>query len=266
MTTSFARRRDAMMVCSRPATSSRGGVLCGCLAFALAWMGGVVDAANAPPDPTQDPVLITAGFLSGHPDLRLRMLALEKHTAGKPEDAFRLFQRAALYADKPSQAMVAEMLWNGTGTAQNRALAYVWMDLAAERGYRGFLLLRERYWRDLTDAERAVALAEGEAVYARYGDTVAEPRLARILRREKRRATGSRTGFVGALTLLVPGPGGWDSIDGSTFYDERYWDPVQYRAWHDSIWMTPKVGSVNVGEVESLRPATAVQDQAQDDP
>jgi len=235
-----------------------------CLGLVLVCLNGISHASrpSPPPDPTQDPVLITAGFLSGHPDLRFRMRALEKHAAGKLDEAFRLFQRAALYADKPSQAMVAEMLWNGTGTEPNRALAYAWMDLAAERGYRGFLLLRERYWRELTDGERTLALGEGEAIYARYGDAVAEPRLANILRREKRKTTGSRTGFVGTLTILVPGPGGWERIDGSTFYDERYWDPVQYRAWHDSIWMTPKLGSVHVGEVELAVPAgTSEEDQ-----
>jgi len=231
-------------------------------ALVLACASGKVlaDERTPPPDPTRDPLLVTSGFLSGHPDLRLRMLALERRAAGKLEDAFRLFQRAALYADKPSQAMVAEMLWNGSGTEPDRALAYAWMDLAAERGYRGFLLLRERYWRDLNDAERERAIREGQAIYARYGDDAAEPRLAAVLRREKRRATGSRTGHVGALTILVPGPGGWDSIDGSTFYDERYWDPVQYRAWHDAIWMTPNLGTVTVGEVELAVPAEASGD------
>jgi len=235
--------------------ATRQAVLGGCLI--LACLVGLAHAAkpSPPPDPTRDPVLLSAGFLSAHPDLRFRILALEKREAGKLEDAFRLFQRAALYADKPSQAMVAEMLWNGTGIEQDRALAYAWMDLAAERGYRGFLLLRERYWQELGEAGRERALQEGQAIYARYGDAVAEPRLANILRREKRRATGSRTGFVGALTILVPGPGGWDTIDGTTFYDERYWDPVQYRAWHDAIWMTPNLGTVTVGEVELAVPA-----------
>jgi len=227
-------------------------VILACLA------GAVLASGRAPtPDPTEDPLLLTSGFLSGHPDLRFRMLALEKRAAGKLEDAFRLFQRAALYADKPSQAMVAEMLWNGTGTEPDHALAYAWMDLAAERGYRGFLLLRELYWQELGETERERAIQEGQAIYTRYGDDAAEPRLATIMRREKRKATGSRTGFVGALSILVPGPGGWENIDGSTFYDERYWDPVQYRAWHDAIWMMPKVGSVTVGEVELALPDRA---------
>jgi len=206
----------------------------------------------APPDPTQDKLMITAGFLNGHPDLRFRLLALEKYKAGKREDALRFFQYAAQYADKPSQAMVAEMLWNGDGTAQDRALAYAWMDLAAERGYEGFLEMRERYWKQLDETERTRAVSEGEAIYARYGDAAAQPRIAAVLRRERRATTGSRTGFTGNLRIIVPGPAGPQEIDGSKFYDERYWDPARYQAWHDSVWKKPRIGSVNVGGVEQL--------------
>lgn len=211
-------------------------------------------AASGPTDPTQDRLMISAGFLSAHPDLRFRLLGLEKHKAGKREDAFRFFQYASQYADKPSQAMVAEMLWDGNGTPRDRALAYAWMDLAAERGYEGFIQLRERYWRQLDEAERARAIAEGEAVYARYGDAAAKPRIAAVLRRERKGTTGSRTGAVGNLKIVVLGPAGPEEIDGSKFYDDRYWDPAKYQAWHDSVWMKPRIGSVDVGSVQQVKP------------
>lgn len=214
----------------------------------------VLCAATPPPDPSEDQLMITAGFLNGHPDLRFRLLALEKHKAGKREDAFRFFQYAAQYADKPSQAMVAEMLWNGDGTPVDRARAYAWMDLAAERGYLGFIGLRERYWKELSDAERARAITEGEAIYARYGDAAAKPRIAAVLRRERKGTTGSRTGATGSLRILVPGPAGPQEIDGSKFYDDRYWDPVKYQAWHDAMWMKPRIGKVDVGGVEQVAP------------
>lgn len=211
-------------------------------------------------DPTQDKLLITAGFLSAHPDLRFRLMALERRDQGKHEEAFMLFQRAAHYADKPSQAMVAEMLWQGTGTPQDRALAYAWMDLAAERGYEGFLELRERYWSQLGEDEREQAITRGQDVFARFGDTVAQPRIDRVLRMERRNTTGSRTGFVGSLKILIPTPAGDLEIDGSKFYDERYWDPAKYRAWHDGIWMKPRVATVNVGEIESAAPSSRIPD------
>lgn len=206
-----------------------------------------------PSDPTEDPLLISAGFLNGHPDLRFRMLGMEKQRANNLQAAFGFFQRAGFYGDKVSQAMVAEMLWNGTGTAVNPPLAYAWMDLAAERGYKGFLELRERYWAALSEAERVQAVTEGEAVYARFGDAAAEPRLALAMRREQKRMTGSRTGFAGNVKILVPGPNGTtEQIDGTKFYDSRYWDPAQYRQWQDTIWSTPRVARVDVGSVTQL--------------
>lgn len=225
----------------------------GLLLAGLMVSGSAMSASPAPPDPTGDRLMMSAGFLSAHPDLRFRLLGLEKHKAGKREDAFRFFQYASQYADKPSQAMVAEMLWNGNGTPQDRALAYAWMDLAAERGYEGFIGLRERYWSQLDQAERARALAEGEAIYARYGDAAAKPRIAAVLRRERKATTGSRTGAVGNLRIVVMGPAGPEEIDGSKFYDERYWDPTKYQAWHDAVWMKPRIATVNVGGVQQIK-------------
>lgn len=229
----------------------------GILTFALTPVALAAGPSNgkAPPDPTNDPVLMTAGFLSAHPDLKYRLMGLDEYKKGNLVDALQFFRRSSFYGDKPSQGMVAEMLWTGSGEAQDRPLAYAWMDLAAERGYEGFLGLRERYWAAMNEAERRRAIEVGQEVYAKYGDAAAEPRLAAVLRRERRSATGSRTGYTGALQIYVPGPGGYQQIDGSKMYDERYWDPSQYRAWHDSIWAKPRIGRVDVGEVEQLRDA-----------
>lgn len=216
--------------------------------------------AAPPPDPTQDALMLTAGFLNGHPDLRFRLLALEKRQAGKLDDAFKFFQRAAYYGDKPSQGMVAEMLWNGTGTEQDKAAAYAWMDLAAERGYEGFLELRERYWAGLDEAQRERATMLGQDIYARYGDDAALPRIANEIRRERKNVTGSRTGFAGNVKIYVPGPAGsMEQIDATKFYDDRYWDPKQYQAWHDAIWMKPRVARVDVGSVEQVPTASDIR-------
>ena len=214
--------------------------------------------------------MMSAGFLSAHPDLRYRLLGMNEYKRGKHEDALRFFKRGSYYADKASQGMVAEMLWNGHGVERDPALAYAWMDLAAERGYAGFLGVRERYWNALNEGQKTRAIKEGEAIYAKYGDAAAQPRIATVLRREKKRTTGSRTGFVGSLKIYVPGPNGFEQIDGSKFYEERYWDPKQYQAWHDSIWMKPRIGRVSVGELEQVQaspsriPATTPQVDAQE--
>ena len=71
------------------------------------------------------------------------------------------------------------------------------------------------------------------------------------MRRAKRNVTGSRTGHVGALQVMVPGPGGtMISIDGSRYYDEQYWEPENYWAWQDSIWKDPPTGTVRVKPLE----------------
>lgn len=211
-----------------------------------------------PPEPTGDALLITAGFLSHHQDLKYRLLGLEAYGEQRFDDALRYFRRAGYYADKPSQGMVAEMYWNGEGAPRDRALAYAWMDLAAERGYRGFLGLRERYWAQLDGAERERALAAGEQVYARFGDAAAKLRYERMLRRGRREMTGSRTGFNHGVQIEIPGPAGSQMIEGSKFYDERYWDAEKYWAWQDRIWMKPKIGRVDVGAAEVVRePAPA---------
>lgn len=209
--------------------------------------------------------MVAAGFLDSHPDLRHRKLGMAAYADNDHALALEHLRRAARYGDKPSQALVAEMLWNGLGTAQDRVLGYVWMDLAAERGYAPFVTMRESYWSRLERAERLRVAAAGEAVYADYGDAVAEPRLATVLRRARRNVTGSRTGMVGNVKILIPGPGGLEddasSIDAATFYHPRYWDPVQYRAWQDSIWMNPRLSTVTVGAASAAgttTPATPV--------
>jgi len=209
--------------------------------------------SKPPPDPTEDALMMSAGFLSSHPDLRFRLNGQKQFNEGNYADAFSFFRRAAWYGDKPSQGMVAEMLWTGKGVAQDRPLAYAWMDLAAERGYEGFVTHRERYWSALDETERTRAIEVGQELYAQYGDAASEPRLTAVLRRERARQTGSRTGYTGSLKIYVPGPGGtYEQIDGSKYYDERYWDPKEYRALQDSIWARAYTGKVDVGPVEQI--------------
>lgn len=244
-------------VSGNPAASRRTTLQCALLAallpFACAYAADT-SASAAPVDPTDDPLVVAGGFLNAHPDLQYRMYGLEAYKEGKMEKALAYFKRASFYADKPSQGMVAEMYWNGQGHPQDRVQAYIWMDLAAERGYTGFLGLRERYWAGLDEAEQARAVEEGQEVYARYGDEAAKPRMAATLRRAAKRITGSRTGRpIGNLQIVVPGPGGTEMVlDGTKFYDERFWDPDEYQKWQDSVWASPRIGRVSVGELERV--------------
>src|SRR5690606_15876376 len=121
------------------------------LAACLPTLALAQDAEPPAPDPSEDPMLVAAGFLRQHPDLAYRKYGLDAMKAKQYAKAMGHFRRAGYYADKPSQAMVAELLWAGTGVAQDRAAAYAWMDLAAEREYRMFAIQREKYWRALDE-------------------------------------------------------------------------------------------------------------------
>lgn len=204
-----------------------------------------------PPDPVSDPLLITAGFLEHHPDMKYRLLGLEAYNKRDFANALRFFRRAGFFADKPSQGMVAEMYWKGEGAPRDPVQAYIWMDLAAERGYRGFLGLRETYWAAMSGTERARAVSEGAEVHARFGDAAAKPRYEWQLRIGRRDMVGSRTGYAGNVRIEVPGPAGSQSIDGTKFYDDRYWDAKKYWAWQDKVWMKPTIGRVVVGDIET---------------
>lgn len=182
-------------------------------------------------------------FINGHPDLRWRHAGMDAMRKGDHGDAFVHFEHGARYADKPSQAMIAELYWVGHGTSRNRPLAYAWMDLAAERGYRTFLIRREYFWQQLSESERNEAIAAGQAVYDQYADRVAKPRQAQMMRRHQGAVTGSRVGHVGNLRTttqignaheiqsgIFP-----DMVTGELLFDRRFWQPDLYWEWQDAV-------------------------------
>ncbi len=216
----------------------------------LALSAGVPAPAQAQQDPTSDSTMLAAGFIEGHPDLLYRKQGLDAYAEGAHATAIDRFRKAARFGDKASQAIVGEMLWSGVGVEPDRVMALVWMDLAAERGYPRFVNTRNGYWNALSPAERQRARNLVDNLYAEYGDAVAEPRLATALRRERSRMSGSRVGSqTSNVQIVVPGHG---SIDGSQFYNPKYWDPKQYRAWHDAFWENAREGKVEVGDPEKL--------------
>ena len=216
-------------------------------------------------DPTTQDVMVAGGVLDGHPDLRFRNDGLNAYGNKEYAKAFEQFKRAAWYGDKPSQAVVGEMYWDGVGVPQDRILGLIWMDLAAERGYDYFSKKRDYYWNALSEQDRTLALGMARSVHREYADEAAEPRLAAALRRERSKMTGSRVGsLTSSVQIIVPGYG---SIDATRFYDPQFWDPKQYRAWQDTYWTDLKVGQVMVGAPEKADSAPpADQPEATDKP
>lgn len=233
------------------------------LMFVVAALFALPAFATGNPDRPLDPrILGSEGFLNGHPDMKFRQSGLRAYEAGDYPEAFKLFKRAARYADKPSQGMVAEMLWRGEGVEKDRPSAYAWMDLAAERHFRVLLVQREVYWTSLSEDERQRAIPIGEGLYAEYGDTVAKRRLELAMRRARNQSTGSRTGAVGNLQISFDTPGGPVTIDGSTYYHPQFRDPERYWAWQEAQWKDPPTGVVEIGPLRSGGEASPEESKA----
>ena len=197
-------------------------------------------------------IVESEGFVSSHPDLVNRHKARVELNRQNLPAAITYLRRAANYGDKVSQAIMAELLWSGDGIEQDRALAYAWMDLAAERGSLTLLAKREAYWQQLSPEEQARALAVGQEVYAHYGDEVAQPRQERIMLRERRKSTDSRLGKTGlgahiclgarvdhnkaheksSVTASIECEA---TVDSSAYYHDRFWEPEQYWAWQAEV-------------------------------
>jgi len=108
------------------------------------------------------------------------------------------------------------------------------------------LLSREKMWSQLSESERIQAIAKGLEIYKYYGDDVAKVRLERVLRRARNNVTGSRVGFVGALTVCLNPMACTLSVDGSQYYQDKFWKPEQYWQWQDIAWKSPRSGKVEV--------------------
>lgn len=218
-------------------------------------MAFAVSPATAQPTGQPEKInadFVASGFLSSHPDVLYRQFGLDLLHRGQHERGINALLRAARYADKASQAVIAEGYWQGQfGLPRDPSTAYAWMDLAAERGYPELLALREKYWIALSESERSRALELGPSIYMHYGDDVARPKLAKVLRRGIREVTGSRTGFGGNLTIVGSLPGGGSGaptaakdttmvpsthIPGGKFYAPALWQPRLYFRQQDMDW------------------------------
>lgn len=186
--------------------------------------------------------------IRGHPNELWRVRALRALKLGQVERAVDAFRMAAGYADKYSQHALSLLYWHGAGVARDRALAYAWSDLAAERGYRDLLLVRERMWSELGEAERNRARELGPDMYARFGDVVAQPRMEWELRKARVRVTGSRLGFE---MDRVQFPDNLHDVDPRDVFARERWKPADYWEAEGRTWS----GKVLVLPVERADPA-----------
>lgn len=254
-----------------------------CLMVSIGLLIGLPCLAQAQDGPTpltaadkarlerQQQVLSEPDIVWAHPDLRYRELGTEAYRDGNKQRALGMLLEASRYGDKPSQAMIAAMYWNGDGVDVDRPRAYAWMDLAADRGYRDLIVQRELYWSRLNDAEREEALKIGQEVYAEYSDEQGRRRLALQLGRGGRRITGSHAGYVGngmasgaysSLMTLDRASGAHLDLDANRFnlqdlYGSTLWNADQYLSLKDRQWQLkgPLQGNVEVGPLQAVRPS-----------
>lgn len=93
----------------------------------------------------------------------------------------------------------------------------------------------------------------GPALRAEYGDAATGPRLAAVLRRERRRGTGSMLDASGQGATITAYDGTRPiAIDGRRFYAKENVDPMAYREVQDRVWTAPVRGRVDVGEAEKV--------------
>lgn len=193
---------------------------------------------------------------ANHPNERFRLYAQKAAATENWRDAAKAFRIAARYADKYSQHRLSMMHWYGVGVAADRVEAYVWSDLAAERGYPQFLAIRERLWQELTPEQQAAVAQRGVARYAEFGDPAAKKRFQTALAQGRRQLTGSRTGFNGGVGFISPErlrnkslPNLNDDILAAKIHSPSRTDPKRYWQQEDRAW---KNGMVNVGEIENV--------------
>ncbi|HEY0506127.1 MAG TPA: hypothetical protein VGD42_21795 [Lysobacter sp.] len=208
---------------------------------------------------------------SGHPNELSRWHGIWTYDNGHVDEARRHFERAAAYGDKLSQHFLTLMYWNGDGVDRDPALAYVWADLAAERGDSDDLLqIRERIWRDLTPEQQHRALEIGPGYVARYGDDVARKRADAQIRRFMRTQTGSRVGMqTSRLDIWMGRPELWAAkgatssfgsirSSGTAFYAANRTRPAAY--WQDedlnlrALLRRIGTGRVEVGQARKANP------------
>jgi hypothetical protein len=195
--------------------------------------------------------VLTDGFLEAHLDLFYRKAGIAADRRGDFAAARKQYQLAARYADKPSQARLGEMYWDGQGGSTDRVMGFLWMALAAERSYEAFQARKMEYWNQLTTEERKRAVSMDQKMLNEYGDAVAKPRQAKVMRREALRGTGGLLGYSKGSALSINTPRG-GSIDPQVFYAKEFWEPEAYWQMQDYVWDGRTPGRVDIGEVQDL--------------
>ncbi len=158
------------------------------------------------------------------------------------------FLAGARWADKLAQFNLGVMNYHGQGVPQDKARAWAWFALSAERGYPRMVEMADQIYRELNDEKKARGqrILEDE-LQPQFGDNVAVERTARRMERERRRATGSRTGAIGSLVVIDRSG---QSRTGQEFYRADAWDFRQIIDMETRIFNALDGGTVSLRDLE----------------
>lgn len=149
----------------------------------------------------------------------------QDYQSGNYTGAFWHYMNAAVWADKFAQYNIGVMYLRGEGVEFDPVRAWAWLELAAERGYPDMVLAADDLYRLLDEEQQR----EGRRILEDdllpdYGDAVRIKATARRMERERRQATGTRTGSKAALSALRIIDGSGITRRGDEFYDPAKWD------------------------------------------
>lgn len=154
-----------------------------------------------------------------HPGMRAFHTADSYYRAERYELALRYYLQASAWGHKASQFNVGTMYFNGHGVDKDRATAWAWFQLAAEREYPQMVDVAGSTWAELGEEERQNALATLKQLRSEYADEITLPRLKRSIDRRNRNATGSRLPGSGSSPVLVISNQGWTLAADSVYGD-----------------------------------------------
>lgn len=183
------------------------------------------------------------------PGYRLNAEGQRSYDNGFYFDARHKFKEAAWWGDKLAQHNLGVIYYQGDGVDRDPARAWAWFALAAERGYPEFEKVWKAVWHELDEDEQERAQAILAELEPRYSDRVAVDRTARRMERERKRMTGSRTGFIG--TLKVIDRSGM-TRDGEDFYQAEKWDFRQIVELETKLFRALDSGNVTMRDFEII--------------
>lgn len=168
---------------------------------------------------------------------------------GRYFSARHRFLIAAMHGDKVAQFNLGVIYYQGHGIERDPPRGWAWFDLAAERGYPQMVETAADVWDELDEAQRQLATRYREQLAEEFADEIVVPRTARIMQRERNRATGSRVGFIGNLTIYQSDG---TTRSGEDFYAAGNWDFQNLVRMETEMFQQLARGRVEIGEIEVI--------------